>query len=223
MTDFDVPPLEAFFAQWQVQHNAPDLDPRNTTALRLFLTVTYRLARPFARRRVSPNAITMIGLALAGLLLAVARPIPALAGTLVLVSALTDGVDGAVAALSNRASRIGFVLDSAVDRLSDACFIGALVLCGARVWLCAAAVLSNWFLEYVRARAGNAGIGEVGVVTIGERPTRVIAAGFGLIGYQTLGSAKTWPLDLGAALITIACVIGVAQLALYLRRALTSL
>jgi phosphatidylglycerophosphate synthase len=216
----DVPSLDDFFSQWQVQHNAPDLDPRNTTALRLFLTITYRLARPFARRRVSPNAITMVGLILAGMVLATAKPIPAVAGALVLFSSLTDGVDGAVAALSNRATRTGFVLDSAVDRLSDACFVGALVMCGARPWLCVAAVLANWFLEYVRARAGNAGIGEVGVVTVGERPTRVLACGFGLVGYQVLGSTKTWPLDLGAAIVTGACVIGTAQLAHYLKRAL---
>ena len=31
-----------------------------------------------------------------------------------------------------------------------------------------------FLLEYLRARAGNAGFDEVGVVTVAERPTRVI-------------------------------------------------
>ncbi len=215
-----LPTLDEFFSQWQVQHNAPDLDPRSTNVLRIFLSITYRLARPLARRRISPNTVTFIGLLLSGVVLVLARRIPALAGLFVLLSSLTDGVDGAVASLTDRATRIGFVLDSAADRLSDAFFVAALYLCGASAWLCVVAVSANWFLEYLRARAGNAGVGEVGVVTVGERPTRVLAAGFGLLGFQVLGRRSVWPLNLGAGLIVGACSVAVIQLAVYLRHAL---
>jgi phosphatidylglycerophosphate synthase len=216
-----IPTLHEFFARWQVQHNAPDLDPRDTTALRLFLTCTYYLAKPFARRRISPNVVTLFGLALSGLVLLAARRAPAIAGLLVLLSSLTDGVDGAVAALTDRATRIGFVLDSAVDRISDACFVLALRLCGAPWWICVSAICTNWFLEYVRARAGNAGLGEIGVVTVGERPTRVLGTGLSLVLFQVLGRSHEWPLTLGAAIVTVACVIGTIQLAWFLKGALS--
>ena len=100
----DLPTREEFFAQWQVNHSAPDLDPRNTLALRWFLTFTYACAKPFARRNVSPNVVTLFGLVLGGLALVATNVAPALGGLVVLASSLTDGVDGAVAALSGRSS-----------------------------------------------------------------------------------------------------------------------
>ncbi len=216
----DLPTLDEFFAQWQINHSAPDLDPRNTLALRWFLTFTYACAKPFARRRVSPNVVTLGGLLLGALSLAAARVAPALGGLVVLASSLTDGVDGAVAALTGRSSKIGFVLDSVVDRISDAMFVIALVVIGANERLTAGAIGAVWLLEYTRARSGNAGLGEIGVLTIGERPTRVIASGLALVGAQVLPNRAAWCGNLGALIILVACTLANAQLARHLFKTL---
>jgi phosphatidylglycerophosphate synthase len=216
----DLPTRDEFFAQWQINHSAPDLDPRNTFALRWFLTFTYACAKPFARRRVSPNVVTLGGLLLGALALIATRVSPALGGLVVLASSLTDGVDGAVAALSGRSSKIGFVLDSVVDRISDAFFVIALVLIGANERLAAGAIAAVWLLEYTRARAGNAGLGEIGVVTIGERPTRVLASGLALVGAQFLPSRTSWCGNLGALITLVACSVAVMQLGWHLRKVL---
>jgi phosphatidylglycerophosphate synthase len=219
-TPFDMPTRDEFFAQWQVNHSAPDLDPRDTVALRWFLTFTYAAAKPFARRGVNPNVITLGGLLLGVLALLATKVAPALGGLVVLASSLTDGVDGAVAALSGRSSKIGFVLDSVVDRISDALFVIAVVMVGANERLAAGAVAAVWLLEYTRARAGNAGLGEIGVVTIGERPTRVLASGLALVGAQFLPSRTGWCGNIGALITLVACLTAVLQLAWYLRKAL---
>jgi CDP-diacylglycerol--glycerol-3-phosphate 3-phosphatidyltransferase len=51
---------------------------------------------------------------------------------------------------------------------------------GAPGWLVTCCGAISWLHEYVRARAAIAGLQGIGVVTVGERPTRVLAAGFGL-------------------------------------------
>lgn len=103
-----------------------------------------------------------------------------LAAVLVLVAALADGLDGAVAVVSGRVTRIGFVYDSVADRLGEAAWLGAFWLAGAPGWLVTLAGAASWLHEYVRARAVAAGMSEIGVVTVGERPTRALVAGLGL-------------------------------------------
>ncbi len=208
--------MRDYFARWQVQHHAPDLDPGDTTALRLFLTFTYHCARPFARRRVAPDAITLLGLAWAGVVVVVVGFSPAVAALFVVISAVTDGVDGCVAALTDRATRFGYVLDSVVDRTSDGLFLLALLIAGGEAWLAVAAGCAIVGLEYTRARAGAAGLGEIGVVTVGERATRTIAAAMGLIGSQVL-TARPWvgP-NVGLAITLAASAIGTFQLLAYL-------
>jgi hypothetical protein len=54
---------------------------------------------------------------------------------LVLLSAVADTVDGAVAVIAGRATRLGQVDDSLADRLGEACWLVALWLVGAPGWL----------------------------------------------------------------------------------------
>lgn len=208
--------LAGWFARWQVQHNAPDVDPAATRVLRVFLTLTYRLARPLAGLGISPTSVTFAGLWLAALVPVTAMRLPVLAAAICAVSSVVDGVDGAVAGLTGRATRSGFVLDSVVDRLAEAAFFLALVAAGAHPWAAIAGWAGVVLLEYTRARAGNAGLGEIGIVTIAERPTRVLCVVFGLIG------AGLQP-DRAAAVTTIAgllaagtAVVGIGQLARHL-------
>jgi len=82
----------------------------------------------------------------------------------------------------------------ALQLLSGTCFALHWALLGhwtaalSSVLMLALAVVSAVFLlEYLRARAGNAGFGEVGTVTVAERPTRVIVLA------PTLAVCGLWP------------------------------
>ena len=218
-----LPSLDGYFARWQVQHRAPNVDPRQLLFVRQVLTLAYRLARPLARVGCSPDALTLWGVWLAGAVLVAAdgggRWV-IVAAVLAIVSAMTDAVDGAVAALTDRATRYGFVLDSVVDRLSDVAFVLALLAAGGEPEAAGAAGVALFVLEYTRARAGSAGLGEVGVITVGERPTRVVitvlsllAAGVHPASRRSFAGAGLW----GTAGV---CAVGLAQLAVDLRRRL---
>lgn len=185
--------------------------------------MTYTLGRPLARAGVPPDAVTAAGAVLAALVLPPAAAggrwlLPAVA--VVVLSAVLDGLDGTVAILSGRTTRWGYVLDSACDRLADACYLAALWLAGAPGPLCAAAGVAVLLLEYVRARAAAAGMAEVGVVTVAERPTRVIVTATFLLGAGLYPSAAgPWSAAGAAATLTLG-VVGLAQLIRVVRRRL---
>lgn len=157
------------------------------------------VARPLARAGVSPNAVTVAALVAA----VVAVPLAAVDGWLgpaaacvaVTVSGLLDALDGAVAVQAGRTSRVGFLLDSVLDRLADAAFPAALAVAaggGAAVTrLAVAATATCWWLEYVRARGSLAGVTGRQLITPGERPTRIILTAVGL-GLPMLGTAALW-------------------------------
>jgi phosphatidylglycerophosphate synthase len=172
---------------------------------------------------VPPDAVTFGGLALAALVLwpaAAGGRWVLLAVAVVVVSAVLDGVDGTVAILTGRVTRWGYVLDSACDRVADACYVAALWLAGAPGPLCAAAGTAVLVQEYVRARAAAAGMTEVGVVTVSERPTRVIVTAMFLLGAGLYpAAAGRWAAAGAAATLTIG-VVGLAQLLRVVRRRL---
>lgn len=167
--------------------------------------------------------MTLLGLAVALAALAPAAGggrWPVLAGVVVAVSAVLDNVDGAVALLTGRATRRGFVLDSACDRIADAGYVGALALAGAPGWLAVTGGAIAWWHEYVRARAAVAGMPDVGVVTVSERPTRVIVTAMFLLGCGMYPSASAaWATAGGAAWVTLG-VVGAVQLIVTVARRL---
>ncbi|HEX6919692.1 MAG TPA: CDP-alcohol phosphatidyltransferase family protein, partial [Actinomycetes bacterium] len=71
--------------------------------------------------------------------------------------------------------------------------------------------------EYARARAGAAGLTEVGVITVWERPTRVIVTAAFLASAALLG--EPWA-ALGAWAWVGLGVVGLGQLLLVVRRRL---
>ncbi len=152
-----------------------------------WLRGAYSFGRLCARLHIGPAAVTT-----AGLLLSLAVPpvvdqgrVWVLAGAaLVLLSALADSVDGAVAVITGRASKLGFVYDSLADRLSELAWLAGLKVIGVPGWLVVVCGAVAWLHEYLRARAAAAGMSEIGLITAAERPTRVVFAvlGFGLAG-----------------------------------------
>lgn len=174
-----------------------------------FRGVTDRIVLPFARAlaamRLTPNAITALGLIGTGAgmaLLLLGRPL--LGASVVAFAAILDAFDGAVARLTDTASEIGAFYDSVADRVSDA------IIFGAALWvardeprtfsLLAVAFSAAMITSYIRAKAESLGYNAtVGLV---ERPERIaillLAVGLGF-------------LEVGAWLLAVGGVITIAQ------------
>ncbi|MBU2665620.1 CDP-alcohol phosphatidyltransferase family protein [Actinoplanes bogorensis] len=204
---------------WSGLHGG--FDPRRASFLvRGWVRIAYGMGSWLSRRGIGPMAVTT-----AGLLVCVTVPVVAgtlgrwgafLAAVLVLVAALADGLDGAVAVITGRTSKLGYVYDSVADRVGEAAWLTAFWLAGAPGWLVVTAGAVSWLQEYGRARATAAGMSEIGVVTVAERPTRVLVAIFGLLAAAALPLAITVATVVWLAL----ALVGGIQLTRAVRRAL---
>ena len=144
-----------------------------------------------SKSRIKPNALTFINLALsivAAYIISVSHF--ALGGVLVLISGLFDLLDGALARFTGQTTRFGAILDSTVDRISEAA-----ILCGLLIWyipkegkieivLILAVLIGSFLISYIRARAEGLGLQcQVGLFT---RAERVIVLAIGLLVNQVL-------------------------------------
>jgi phosphatidylglycerophosphate synthase len=219
---------DEYAAAWSGLHGG--FDPTRASPLvKGWVRLAYRIGSWLNRHRIGPMAVTTAGLVLC-LLVPVAvllghvglstlweRAGVLLAAVLVLAAALADGLDGAVAVLSGRTTKLGYVYDSVADRLGELAWLTAFWLAGAPAWLVVTAGATSWLHEYARARATAAGMSEIGVVTVAERPTRVLVAIFGLLAAAVLPALITAATAVWLALAVIAGV----QLGVAVRRALT--
>lgn len=217
---------EAYLAAWADSHGGHD-PAGGGRAERAWFDLVFRVAGPL--RRVHPDVLTAAAVVVAGLAAALAGGDARwclLAAALVAVSALLDGVDGAVAVLTGRATRWGHLVDSLGDRLAEAFFGLALYEAGAPWQLCAVAVAFGWLQEYARARAAAGGVTDILVVTVAERPMRVIATVLALLAAGLLGPDSVGELDAelaafcGAVAWVSLGLVGFVQLLHALRRAL---
>ncbi|MFF5292479.1 CDP-alcohol phosphatidyltransferase family protein [Paractinoplanes globisporus] len=209
---------EEYCAAWARLHGG--FDPGTASPLvRGWVLTAYRIGNWLGGKRVGPMAVTTAGLILCWcvpLAVTFGRPGVALGALLVVLAALADGLDGAVAVVTGRASRLGYVYDSVADRLGEAAWLLAFWLAGAPAgWVVAAGAVS-WLQEYARARATSAGMTEIGVVTIAERPTRVLVAIFGLLA----AAIVSWAITVAAVVWLALAAVGLAQLAVAIRRQL---
>lgn len=219
-----VPDRAEYFRRWSVLHGGYDVT--TSRMVRGWLTMAHAVARPLVRAGAGPGVVT-----LGGILLALAVPLVALGAdaaprvvlvcsTLIVVSGLADNLDGAVAVLTDRATRTGYVLDSVSDRVGDVAYLVTLWVVGAPGLLLTAGGLATFLQEYTRARGAAAGMDEVGVVSIAERPTRIIIAAAFLLGAGLYpGSAVGWA-TAGAVAWLVVHVVGFVQVSLAVRRAL---
>ncbi len=221
----EVPSKDGYFDRWSVLHGG--YDPRTGNPwLRGWLTMVYTIARPLARRGVQPDVLTVSSIWLAGAVF-----VPAdiggrwamLAGWVLVASGLFDTLDGCVAVLEERTSRWGYVLDSAVDRVNDVIYLAAVVSVGAPLELAIACGFLFFFMEYVRARSGNAGGDEVGRITIAERPQRVIFLSASIHFGGVFLDHRELVATTGMAVITAMTLFSVGQLLVTVRRQLLAL
>ena len=212
---------DEYLVAWSRWHGGTD--PADSRLVHGWLTLAYTLAVPLAR--LSPLVATALGLLVAGAAIGPAAAGGAwliAAGVLIGLSGLLDSLDGALAIAGGRASRRGFVLDSAVDRLTEVGYAVAFWAAGAPGWLAAAFGALCWLPDYLRARAGQAGVSETGAISVWERPTRVAMAGFTLGGAGVVAAVvdPAVVVTAGAAVGCLLGVVGTAQLGVQLRRAL---
>lgn len=216
-----LPDLLGYYQRWSALHGG--YDPRSSVWTRGWLRGIFQVAHPLAALGVAPDVLTLWGGLAAGLvpaLAALGSRWPLLAVPVVVVSGLTDNLDGAVAALTDRSSPFGAVLDSVVDRLADAFYLVALWTLGAQPGLCVGAAAVAGLQEYARARAGAVGMREVGVVTVSERPTRVILTAFGLLAAGLAPAYATATATAATAALLGVGLVGFGQLLVVLRRRL---
>ena len=162
-------------------------------------------AAALSRAGVGPNAVTLFGLAIAGVSAYLIATGNLLAGGLVLLaSGAFDMLDGALARSTGKATRFGALLDSVVDRLAEALVLLGLLLhytqrgpdWGAA--LVYAALVGSLMVSYLRARSEGLGIEcKVGLM---QRPERVVVLGVGLIAAHWYTAAALAALGAIAAL-----------------------
>jgi CDP-diacylglycerol--glycerol-3-phosphate 3-phosphatidyltransferase len=154
-------------------------------------SLAYRITNPIvgilSKSGITPNALTLINLALniVGAYV-VATGHFLLGGVLVLVSGLFDLLDGALARFTKQTTKFGAILDSTVDRISEAA-----ILCGLLIWYVPQegtnlkiififiVLIGSFLVSYIRARAEGLGWQcQVGLFT---RAERVIVLAIGLL------------------------------------------
>ena len=137
-----------------------------------------------SRMRINPNIITI-----AGLLLSVvaaymfARGDLLLGGVFIALSGFVDILDGIIARKNHSTTTFGGVLDSTMDRFSDAIIFIGIIAGGFIDWFIGIlTILASFTVSYVRARAESEGIKcNVGIAERPERLLILIAGAF--IGY----------------------------------------
>jgi CDP-diacylglycerol--glycerol-3-phosphate 3-phosphatidyltransferase len=144
-----------------------------------------------AKTPLTPTALTWIGFIIS-LIAAflIARDSLLAAGIVVLVGGSFDMMDGALARLTDRVTRFGAVLDSTLDRLSEAALlIGVMVLWASGgdtggVLLAGVTLSASLVVSYLRSRAEVLGLEcKSGLFT---RPERVIVLALGLLINQLM-------------------------------------
>ncbi|MGH7498485.1 MAG: CDP-alcohol phosphatidyltransferase family protein [Gemmatimonadales bacterium] len=177
------------------------------------------------RAGVRPNTITTVGTGLV-LVSAVAYAVGhiRLGGLLLLLSGITDTLDGQVARGGAMVTKFGAFYDSTLDRVGDgATFIGigAFLLTAPdvayrapAVVICMIAILSSLLVSYARARAE--GLGLECKVGIAQRAERIL--GLGLTSLLVGAGPRALVLEAVVALLAAASVITVVQRFVYVYR-----
>jgi CDP-diacylglycerol--glycerol-3-phosphate 3-phosphatidyltransferase len=177
--------------------------------------LTQPAAKLLARTPLTPNTVTWLGfwITVGAAVLVITGNLFA-AGFVVLVAGFFDILDGALARTTNRVTRFGALLDSTLDRISEAVLLlGILVIYArgqqvAESLLVGFALLGSLMVSYTRARIEALGIEcKVGLFT---RPERVVILALGL-----LLSRFGYALVTALAIITVLSFFTVGQRLLY--------
>jgi CDP-diacylglycerol--glycerol-3-phosphate 3-phosphatidyltransferase len=188
--------------------------------------IRIRARNALIESRLTPNAISMTGLAL-NILAAVlvTQRYFFLAGVAFIVGSVMDTLDGRYSRMSGKGTPFGAFLDSTLDRLEE-----GIVLCTVAAYFssrgmdfavgaCVLAVLGSLMVSYTRARAEALGVEcKVGLAT---RPVRVVILSAGLIFAKGAGIFDADLLAPAVYVLAVLAVFTVFQRVFHVRRALT--
>lgn len=170
-----------------------------------------------AKLPLGPNSLTIIGFIITALASWVMQSNLFAAGLLIIAGGVFDMLDGSVARARGESSLFGALLDSTLDRFSD-----ALLLLGAAwvfvqsgssagAFLSAAALVFSFLVSYIRARAEGLLLDcKIGIM---ERPERIIVIAAGCLADQLL---------IAVAVIALFSAATALQRLLHVRRAVSS-
>jgi len=173
-------------------------------------------ARALVNAGVHPNAMTIagtIGVVFGAVFFLPQRGTMLFWGVMVITFfVMTDMLDGTMARLAGKASRLGAFLDSTLDRVADAAIFGSLVWAfrveDPNTALAALMCLTvGSFVPYARARAE--GLGIEAKMGIAERSDRLVI-GLTATGFVGLGM-PLWVLTWTLTLLSLAALITVGQ------------
>ncbi|MFN8110793.1 MAG: CDP-alcohol phosphatidyltransferase family protein [Thermoleophilia bacterium] len=136
--------------------------------------------------RLSPNALTLLGLAgVCGVGALIIARVWVVAGLLYVAFSLADSLDGTLARAQGRSTSFGAFLDSTLDRVAEGIILGALGIVLAQkghavaVGACFAALTASFMVSYTRARSEGLGIDSNKGGLMG-RPERLVLTGAGI-------------------------------------------
>jgi CDP-diacylglycerol--glycerol-3-phosphate 3-phosphatidyltransferase len=169
----------------------------------------YHLTEPLVpllvKTHITPSTLTWLGFAISlGAAALIATGHLFIAGFVVLASGFCDMLDGALARHTNQVTRSGAVLDSTLDRVSEAVLLLAVLIfylssaspSTIGILLVSLALIGSPLVSYIRARAEALGLEcKMGLFT---RPERVIALTVGLLASH-----------IDYALITVLAIIAI--------------
>ncbi len=163
----------------------------------IFRGLVLLIARPFARAGVSPDSITYVSLLFA-LFAFISLPLTqlhVLFATLVFITGLLDGVDGAVARINDSATKAGGFTDSVIDKVAETLILAGIALAfpnttilGLSVSMWAFLAVFGWLLtSYTRARAEGLGVSDLDIGLGGRSERLLTLVIFSLAGFVIYG------------------------------------
>jgi CDP-diacylglycerol--glycerol-3-phosphate 3-phosphatidyltransferase len=162
--------------------------PKLTQVRKSASHLTEPIVARLVKMHITPTTLSWLGLAItfgAAALIATGYLFPA--GLVVLVGGFFDMLDGALARHSNQVTPFGAVLDSTLDRISEAVLLLAILIFylflgnqpTTGILLTSLALAGSPLVSYVRARAETIGVEcKIGIFT---RAERVITLAAGLL------------------------------------------
>jgi CDP-diacylglycerol--glycerol-3-phosphate 3-phosphatidyltransferase len=194
--------------------------PRGTGDLRLYAR------NRLIESRLTPNAISMTGLALnAAAAVLVTQRLFFLAGLAFIVGSVMDTLDGRYSRMSGKGTPFGAFLDSTLDRVEEGIVLTAVAAYFSSrgddfaVAACVVVVLGSLMVSYTRARAEALGVEcKVGLAT---RPVRVVLLSAGLVFAKGANLADFELLAPAIYAMAILTTLTVAQRVWHVRSALT--
>jgi phosphatidylglycerophosphate synthase len=169
---------DEFFLAWSKLHG----DAKVSGIVKGWLSISFTVSKALAKIRVTPNALTILGLVFGILLYMNSSAI--WAPLILVISLICDGVDGSLAIITRQSSKWGALLDSVVDRVTEVFWILTLYSLGVDSKILITVLILASTQEYLRARAGGVGLKQVGVVTVAERPVRASFIFIALVAFN---------------------------------------